>query len=77
MIIPVSKVESGVSETSETLMEQLDLEDKRAINDLLRIANDPKMYINEKGYLQKLVDLLYNLGYYSFNESIFLNQGEK
>ena len=74
MIIPVSQVQDGRPETSESLINQLDKEDKRAINDLLFIANNKKMYINEKGYLQKLVDLLYNLGYYSFNESIFLTR---
>lgn len=74
MIIPVSEFSAGQLETSENLVDQLDKEDKRAINDLLYIANSDKMYINEKGYLQKLVDLLYNLGYYSYNESIFLTR---
>ena len=60
MIIPVSQVQDGRPETSESLINQLDKEDKRAINDLLFIANNKKMYINEKGYLQKLVDLLSN-----------------
>lgn len=42
----------------------------RAINDLIYILKSD-MYINEKGYLQKLVELLFNLGYYNNNESIF------
>ena len=41
-----------------------------AIRDLLYIYNS-KSYINEKGYLQKLVDLLFQLGYYESNKSIF------
>lgn len=41
-----------------------------AIADLIHIFKSD-MYINEKGYLQKLVELLYNLGYYKDNKSIF------
>lgn len=44
----------------------------RARNDLLRVYNS-KSYINEKGYLTKLIDLLYELDYYQDNESLFLN----
>lgn len=42
----------------------------RATKDLLHIYQ-ANYYINEKGYLQKLVELLYNLGYYNHNKSIF------
>lgn len=42
----------------------------RVISDLLYVLNSD-CYINEKGYLQKLIDLLYNLGYYENNESLF------
>lgn len=52
------------------------LEEKRAIADLLYNANSND-YINEKGFKQKLIDLLYNLGYYKDNESIFLVRKEK
>lgn len=45
----------------------------RARNDLLRVYNS-RSYINEKGYLTKLIDLLYELDYYKDNESLFLNQ---
>lgn len=41
-----------------------------AIADLIHIFKSD-MYINEKGYLQKLVELLYKLGYYNTNKSIF------
>lgn len=43
---------------------------ERCINDLLHVYN-ASMYINEKGYLTKLIDKLYELGYYSYNESLF------
>lgn len=43
---------------------------ERAKADLIYIFNSD-MYINEKGYCQKLVELLFNLGYYIDNESLF------
>ncbi len=43
-----------------------------AIDDLLYVYHNKRMFINEKGYLQKLIELLYNLGYYEDNKSIFL-----
>lgn len=48
---------------------------KRAIDDLIFNANS-KEYCNERGFKQKLIDLLYNLGYYENNESIFLSKGD-
>lgn len=45
-----------------------------AIDDLLFIYHDRKMFMNQKGYLQKLVELLYELGYYENNKSLFLTQ---
>ena len=42
----------------------------RCQNDLLKIYYSDT-FINVKGYLQKLVDLLYNLGYYKDNETLF------
>lgn len=46
----------------------------RCISDLLSIYHNKKMYINEKGYMQKLIELLYNMGYYIDNKSIFLDK---
>lgn len=43
----------------------------RVIEDLLFVYNNKRMYINEKGYLQKLIELLYELGYYNSNKSLF------
>lgn len=45
-------------------------ENLRCINDLMHNANS-KEYTNVKGFKQKLIDLLYHLDYYKFNESIF------
>lgn len=44
--------------------------ESRAIRDLFRNMND-KAYENIKGNRQKLIDLLYKLGYYECNESIY------
>lgn len=46
----------------------------RCICDLLAIYRNKSMYINEKGYLQKLIDTLYKLGYYEDNEPIFSDE---
>ena len=46
-----------------------DSTNQRVINDLLYIYNS-KCFINEKGYLTKLVDKLDELGYYKDNESL-------
>lgn len=43
----------------------------RAMKDLFKNANSNE-YCNEKGFKQKLIDLLYKLGYYKDNESIFI-----
>lgn len=42
----------------------------RCMSDLIAIYRSDT-YTNIKGYLQKLVDLLYKLGYYEDNESLF------
>lgn len=44
--------------------------ESRAIRDLLRNIND-RCYENIKGNRQKLIDILYKLGYYVSNESIY------
>lgn len=45
-------------------------EKTRAIADVFRIMSSD-MYINEKGYWTKTVELLLEIGYYRDNESIF------
>lgn len=57
MLVPVEKVPSDTPEY-------------RCIKDLFRNANSNE-YCNEKGFKQKLIDLLYKLGYYNDNESVF------
>lgn len=47
---------------------------QRCIKDLLFVYHS-KCYINEKGYLTKLIDKLHELGYYDVNETIFLKKG--
>lgn len=51
--------------------EKIEDPERRCTEDLLYVYNS-KMYINEKGYLTKLIDLLYELDYYKYNESLFL-----
>lgn len=38
--------------------------DKCAINDILAVMCDKKMYVNEKKLYLTAIDLLYDLGYY-------------
>lgn len=47
------------------------LEQEYAIKDLIEVYKNNNMFINQKGYLQKLIELLYDLGYYKDNKSIF------
>lgn len=57
MLVPIKEVQ--------------DVEKQRCINDLLKNAAS-KEYYNVKGFKQKLIDLLFDLGYYKNNESIFV-----
>lgn len=59
MLVPVTKIDDNLSER------------ERCIRDLLKNANSNE-YCNEKGFKQKLIDLLFNLGYYKDNESVFI-----
>lgn len=43
-----------------------------AIQDLMIVENNKKMYINQKKQLQSLIYKLYELGYYENINSIFL-----
>lgn len=45
-------------------------ENKRCMADLIQNANS-KEYTNVKGFKQKYIDLMYKLGYYKDNESLF------
>lgn len=50
--------------------ERLPEENQRAMADLIQNANS-KDYNNVKGFKQKYIDLMYQLGYYKDNESLF------
>lgn len=65
--IPISDQSAGTQRVPAGTL------NSRAISDLIRVFNS-ECYINEKGYLQKLIDLLYHLGYYENNESIFIKE---
>ena len=47
-----------------------DEERKRCMSDLVRNANSHD-YTGEKGFKQKYIDLMYKLGYYKNNKSLF------
>lgn len=65
MLVPIKYIESVGTEES------------RAMSDLARNANSNE-YMNEKGFKQKYIDLMYKLGYYKDNESVFSKiKGEK
>ena len=51
-----------------------DESNQRVIDDLLYVYTS-KCFINEKGYLTKLIDKLDELGYYKHNESLFIRKG--
>lgn len=46
-------------------------ETKRYIEDIKRCAKDKKMYINEKSFLLRCIEKLYDVDYYSNNESFY------
>lgn len=66
MVIPIEerKNDTAVSE-SEAM--------RRAWNDLLRNANTGMMSWAEKNFKQKLIDILFHMGYYRYNQTIYLN----
>lgn len=45
-------------------MKDYEQEKKRAINDILSVMGDTKMYVNEKKLYINAIDILYNLDYY-------------
>lgn len=51
----------------------LDIEKTRCMADLIRNANS-KDYTGVKGFKQKYIDLMFKLGYYKDNKSIYYNE---
>lgn len=47
------------------------MEKERAREDIIKIMQDRKMYVNEKMLQMKVVMNMYKLDYYKENESIF------
>lgn len=62
MLIPV------VEKNDESVPE----DKKRAWNDLLKNANTGMMSWAEKNFKQKLIDNLYKMEYYKYNQTIYL-----
>lgn len=62
MLIPV------VEKNDENVPE----DKKRAWNDLLKNANTGMMSWAEKNFKQKLIDNLYKMEYYKYNQTIYL-----
>lgn len=45
--------------------------EKRCCADLLRNASSPGLNYSERGFRQKLIDLLHEMGYYKYNNSVY------
>ena len=65
MLVPIKDV------NEENEAEELE-EKQRAWNDLLRNANTGMMSWAEKNFKQKLIDTLYRMRYYKYNQTIYL-----
>lgn len=61
-------MELKVERKSEEMPEEL----RNASNDLLKVASKSMMSWAEKNHRQKLIDILYRMGYYKYNQTIFL-----
>ena len=66
MIVPIK-------EQSGEMPEEL----KRASNDLLKNATKSMTSWAEKNHKQKLIDILYRMGYYKYNQTIYLTTPNK
>ena len=50
-----------------------DIERKRCIDDILTVYNSDR-FTNVKNNILRTIDLLYDLGYYKYSESLFLTK---
>ncbi|MBQ3445815.1 hypothetical protein IJG29_03800 [Candidatus Saccharibacteria bacterium] len=64
MLVPISEKENESTKVPE--------DKKRAWNDLLKNANTGMMSWAEKNYKQKLIDILYQMDYYKYNQTIYV-----
>lgn len=67
------KISVSDTQKSEEMPEEL----KRASNDLLRNATKSMTSWAEKNHKQKLIDILYHMGYYKYNQTIYLNSNKE
>lgn len=68
MLVAIKEVKDG-----EEMPEEL----KRASNDLLKNATKSMTSWAEKNHKQKLIDILYHMGYYKYNQTIYLTSPTK
>ena len=66
MLVPINKVDDDSQKMND--------EQRNCANDLLRNAQSRGLNYAEKGFRQKLIDILYKLGYYKDNKTIFYNE---
>lgn len=64
-----------ISITQES--EKMPLEVKRAADDLLKNATKSMTSWAEKNHKQKLIDILFRMGYYKYNQTIYLSSPTK
>lgn len=62
-----------LNEESKEMPEEL----KRASNDLLKNATKSMTSWAEKNHKQKLIDILFHMGYYKYNQTIYLTPPNK
>lgn len=60
---------------SEVKNDEMPDELRNASNDMLRNATNGMMSWAERNYKQKLIDNLYKMGYYKYNQTIYLTNG--
>lgn len=64
-------------EEAESVSVEMPEELKRASNDLLKNATKSMTSWAEKNHKQKLIDILYKMGYYKYNQTIYLTTPKK
>lgn len=61
----------------EEKSEEMPIEVKRAADDLLKNATKSMTSWAEKNHRQKLIDILFRMGYYKYNQTIYLTPPPK
>ena len=67
------KVENQENDTAV----EMPIELQRAASDLLKNATKSMTSWAEKNHKQKLIDILYRMGYYRYNQTIYLTTPKK